>query len=332
MPLKKSYIALGLGVVSAIVFISSMTGTILFRYLFFLLTSLPIFLSGLGWGWRSASLSGLSCFILLTFLVGYEPALLCAAGQIVPAIVLCYLALLSRPRMHEDQVKETLEWYPPGRLLLWASLMAGSFSFILFLLSDRDLESLKSNFKEYISKSINASLYSSGELQSLIDEEQITTLTDLAITLVPAGTSVSWLCALLFNLWLAGRITLASGQLQRPWPHLSELEYPPGTALMLVASMLAANASGKVSLVGIAFLGSFFILYVLSGLSVLHHITQATSWRPFILWILYISLFLINFWVALCVAIIGLLEGPLKFRQRISSTGKDPPSSKIHKI
>lgn len=326
-----TFISIVLGIISAVVFTSSATGALLIRYFFFLLTSLPIFLSGLGWGWKSACLSGLSCFIILTLLLGFEPAFICATGQIIPSIILCYLALQSRSYYSEEQTQEVREWYPPGRLLLWAALMAGSFSFLLFLISDVDLEILKNNFKEYITKSLNTSL-NSIDLPSIINETELSSLADLAIRIIPAASAVSWLSALIFNLWLAARIAKATGHLKRPWPDLSEIDYPSGTALMLLAAILATNAKGVVSPIGISFLGAFFLLYVLCGLAVVHHITRTTSWRPFILWALYITLFLINFWIALLVALIGLLDGPLRLRQRSFHSGQPPPSSKISNV
>ncbi len=51
-------IAVLLGLVSAVVFASATTGPMLMRYVLFLLTSLPIFLAGLGWGWRFAGVAG----------------------------------------------------------------------------------------------------------------------------------------------------------------------------------------------------------------------------------------------------------------------------------
>ncbi|MFM7083591.1 MAG: DUF2232 domain-containing protein [Hyphomicrobium sp.] len=326
--INNTLITIGLGIISAVVFTSSATGPLLVRYFFFLLTSFPIFLSGLGWGWQSACLSGFSCFIILAFLLGFEPAFICASGQIIPSIILCYLGLQSRSYYSDEENLELREWYPSGRLLFWAALMAGSFSFLLFLITDADLEKLRNNFKEYITNSLNSSL-SSIELSSVINEKELSVLTDLAIRIIPAASAISWLSALIFNLWLAGRIAKASGHLKRPWPDLSELNYPSGTALILLAAVLAANAKGVVSLIGISFLGAFFLLYVLCGLAVIHNVTRTTTWRPYILWALYLSLFLINFWIALLVAVIGLLDGPLRLRQRIFRSGQPPPSSKI---
>ncbi|MGE5265912.1 MAG: DUF2232 domain-containing protein, partial [Deltaproteobacteria bacterium] len=59
------FIALLLGLVSAVVFLSATTGPMLIRYALFLFTSLPIFLAGLGLGWRFAAIAGLASAIMV---------------------------------------------------------------------------------------------------------------------------------------------------------------------------------------------------------------------------------------------------------------------------
>jgi hypothetical protein len=51
-------IALGAGLISAVVFASATTGPLLMRMVLFLLTALPLFLAGLGLGPRAAAVAG----------------------------------------------------------------------------------------------------------------------------------------------------------------------------------------------------------------------------------------------------------------------------------
>ena len=112
-----------------------------------------------------------------------------------------------------------------------------------------------------------------------LGEAEYDTLTELALTLLPAATAVSWMAALLFNLWLAARITLASGRLQRPWPDLAAITFPPGTPLLLAASTAASFAPGHAGLAAAGFAGSFYLAYVLLGLAVVHY-TARTQLAP----------------------------------------------------
>ncbi len=67
------------------------------RYVLFLLTSLPIFLAGLGWGWRFAALAGFASIAIVALIGGPLVALIYGVTQILPAVALTYLALLSAP-------------------------------------------------------------------------------------------------------------------------------------------------------------------------------------------------------------------------------------------
>lgn len=308
---KSILIGLGLGLVAAVVFASATTGPLLVRYVLFLITSLPIFLAGLGWGWQSGLVAALTSAGLVLGFAGPLPALAYLLTQALPAATLCYLALLHREVPSATGVE--IEWYPPGRLVFWAALMAGLLVLIIFALAGGDLEAAKGELKDYLEKSLKDSL-PTAEGGAELTPEQLGALADTVISLMPAATSVSWMSALIFSLYLAGRITLASGQLVRPWPRLDTIAYPRGSSLLLLGALLASAAGGIAGVTGLAFLGSFVLAYTLLGLAVIHCVTRGKPWRPFALWALYLGLLVVNISIALIVALIGILDGPLDFR------------------
>jgi magnesium-transporting ATPase (P-type) len=321
-------IALLLGLVSAVVFASATTGPMLFRYVLFLLTSLPIFLAGLGWGWRFAAVAGGASATFVALLAGPLAGAIYALTQIVPAIILSYLALLNRTYVPEGSDADVTEWYPVGRLVLWAAVMAGTITLLVLLIIGQDFEELRAGLKTYLSEAIKTSMPESAGGAPL-DEQQLETMTNIVVAVMPAASAVSWLTALVVNLWLAGRITLAAGQLQRPWPDISGLEFPPGTALMLLASMLGTGAKGITGAVGTAFLGAFFLAYVFAGLAVIHYVTRGKSWRSLGLWMLYLGLLVVAVWIAVVIALVGLAERPLRLRDRAFPSGPPPPPAPV---
>lgn len=325
---NQAFIALLLGLVSAVVFMSATTGPMLIRYALFLLTSLPIFLAGLGWGWRFAALAGLASVAMVAAVAAPAVAAIYALTQILPAVALSYLALLNRPYQPDGAAAETVEWYPVGRLVLWAAVMAGSITLAVLVVIGQDFDELRTGLKEYLSEAIKTNMPPGTDGKPL-DATQLETMTDIMIAVLPAASAVSWLTALVFNLWLAGRITLAAGQLKRPWPDISAMEFPPGTALMLLASMLATGAKGIAGAVGTAFLGAFFLAYVFAGLAVIHYVTRAKPWRPFGLWLLYIGLLVVAVWIAVIIALVGLAERPLRLRERAFPSGPPPPPAPV---
>lgn len=322
------FIAVLLGLVSAVVFASATTGPMLMRFVLFLLTSLPIFLAGLGGGWRFAALAGTASVLIVTALAGPQIAGIYALTQIIPAVILTYLALLNRPYQPEGGETVTIEWYPVGRLVLWAAVMAGTITLIVLLVIGQDYEELRAGLKKFLAEGIKTNMPPDATGAPL-DDAQLETMTSIMVAVMPAASAVSWLTALVFNLWLAGRITLAAGQLQRPWPDISALDFPPGTALMLIASMLATGAKGITGAVGTAFLGAFFFAYVLGGLAVIHYVTRGRSWRPFGLWMLYVGLLVVAVWIAVFIALVGLAERPLRLRERAFPSGPPPPPAPV---
>jgi hypothetical protein len=152
--------------------------------------------------------------------------------------------------------------------------------------------------------------------------KEIDEATAVALALLPAASAVSTMGSLLINMWLAGRITLASGRLQRPWPDLAALAYPSGTPLLLAVATGAGLLSGLPGLIGAGFAGPLFLAYVLLGLAVVHYVTRGRSWRPFALWGLYAALFIMNTVASLAIALLGLTESIWSLRSMASARDK----------
>ena len=151
--------------------------------------------------------------------------------------------------------------------------------------------------------------------------------TAVALALLPAASAISTMGSLIFNMWLAGRITLASGRLQRPWPDLAAIAYPIGCAASARARRRgAAFLSGLPGLIAAGFAGPLFFAYVLMGLAVVHYVTRGRSWRPFALWALYAALFVMNTIASLAVALLGLAEAIWPIR-RIAAPRNGPPKT-----
>ena len=116
----------GAGLVSAALFASAATGTALAGILFYL-TPLPICLAGLGWGWTTAGVAALAGTLVAGGVLGPAAGAVFAGAIALPIAVLCYLALLSRPVAATGGQQAALEWYPIGRLVGWAAIVAGVF-------------------------------------------------------------------------------------------------------------------------------------------------------------------------------------------------------------
>jgi hypothetical protein len=313
-------IALGAGLISAVVFASATTGPLLMRMVLFLLTALPLFLAGLGLGPRAAAVAGFSGALLV--LVAGSPlgALVFAASQAIPATILVYLVMLNR--VADDG---RTEWYPVGRIVIAAALIAGSFATLTLFLLGGDIETLRSALRGMLQTFVDNELPKMPDAPTL-GPADIDEATGIALALLPAASAISTMGSLLFNLWLAGRITMASGRLQRPWPDLAAMVYPPTAPLMLAAATAAGFLAGLPGMIAAGFAGPLLFAYVLLGLAVVHYTTRGRSWRPFALWGLYASLFIMNTIASLAIALLGLAEAIWPMR-KLSPPPDEPPST-----
>jgi hypothetical protein len=314
------FIALALGLVAAVVFVSATTGPLPVRLILFLITPLPLLLAGLGWGVRAALLAALAGTGLL-IAAGPMVAAVFALSQAVPAAVLSYLALLNRPVIAagEDAAEPAKapprEWYPPGRLVVWTAIMAAIPAAIWTLIADANSTEIKQALETALAEAFKVGSIT-GPGGTPLDAESVAQISAIIYAALPGGSAIAWMSGLLLTLWLAGRIMLASGQLTRPWPDLSAMEFPPGTALVFAIALGAAFLAGPAGLIARAFLGAFLLAYVLLGLCVLHYTTRGSKWRPFILWGVYITLLILSAYVAIPLALIGLSDRFLNFRRR----------------
>jgi predicted membrane protein DUF2232 len=306
------------GLVSAVVFASATTGPLLMRMVLFLLTPLAMFLAGLGLGPLAAVVAGIAGMAFVLVAGSATGALVFTASQAIPVVVLTYLASLNR-----QTDAGNVEWYPVGRLVIAAAILAGLFSTLTLFLLGGDIDTLRTALRDMLQSFVNTELPKMPDAPTL-GAEEIDEATAIALALLPAASAISTMGSLLLNLWLAGRITMASGRLPRPWPDLAAIVYPPVTPLLLAVATGAGFLAGLPGLIAAGFAGPLFLAYVLLGLAVVHFMTRGRPWRPFALWGLYASLFIMNTVASLTIALLGLTEAIWPMR-KVSPPPKGPP-------
>ena len=158
------------------------------------------------------------------------------------------------------------------------------FSVLTLFLLGGDIDTLRTDAARPCSSSSSTPSCRRCPTRPTLGPEEIDEATAVALALLPAAPAISTMGSLLFNMWLAGRITLASGRLQRPWPDLAAIVYPPATPLLLAVATGAGFLAGMPGLIASGFAGPLFLAYVLLGLAVVHYVTRGRSWRPFALW------------------------------------------------
>lgn len=310
-------IGLTAGLIAAVVFVSATTGPLAMRVLLFLLTPLSLFLAGLGWSWTAALIGGIAGTLALALATTPGIGMVFAIAHAIPVAILSYLVTLNRPAAGpgpDTDPATRLEWYPVGRIVIWAAAISGAMALAAMVMIGPDIETLKVTVRKLIDEVFKAQIEAVNGGKQL-GEEELAKLTDVGLYLLPAATALSWMSTILLNLWLAGRITAASGKLQRPWPDIAAMRFPRLAPAVLALSTAATFLTGYPALAAAAISGAFYFAYVLMGLAVIHYITRGQPWRPFVLWALYGALFILNTGVSLVIAILGLADSFIAIRK-----------------
>ena len=114
-------IGIGAGAAAALLFASVASGTLLSIPLFYL-APLPILIAAIGWSQWAALIAAITGAIGIAAVFGTVFFFAFLAGAGVPGWWLGYLAMLARPAA--GGTNAGLEWYPPGRLVTWAAILA----------------------------------------------------------------------------------------------------------------------------------------------------------------------------------------------------------------
>jgi len=320
-------IAIGAGLASAALYASASTGTLLGVFVLFFMSPMPVAIAGLGWGWASGAIAATVGTLLAAFIAGPRSGVVYLVALGAPAAVFSYLALLNRqvelePEAGNGHGGVATEWYPIGRLVAWASVWAGLVAAAALLGTASDAAGIRAALLEVFEKTRLAEAMGSGG-RPLTPQEKNAFIALMA-TLFPWAISTMWFTIAMFNLWLAGHVTRASGRLARPWPDLSAISLPPAMPLAFGAAVLGTFLADMPGLVASGFASSLMFALMLLGLAILHRITRGTALRPAILGTVYASLLFLQPVSALLVAMIGLAE---PFFRRGPAGAGPPPST-----
>ncbi len=307
-------IGIGGGLASALLFYSAARGSAALGTMLLVLTPLPSLLVGLGWGWLPAAAGAAAGGIATAIAAGTPFAAGYGLALGVPAMLIPYLAYLSRPDP-QDQSKR--EWYPLGRLVAAVALYGGSLPVLVLPLIGGSYEVLRPPMGEML-RTMSARAPELG-LKPL-DDQQVDALAGLIVDMLPGAFAAYWVGIFTLNLYLAGRIARASGRLARDWPDLPGLTYPPGFPLLAALAIAATFAPGILGVAGTSFAGALLFAYLLGGLALMHLLARARA--PWLLWGVYAGLVLFGPYAALILMLAGLLEPVLRLGRRF---GTPPP-------
>lgn len=314
-------IGIGAGAAAALLFASVTSGSWLSIPLFYL-APLPIMIAGLGWSHWAAMTAAVAGALGLGAVFGTVFLLAFAAGAGFPAWWLGYLAMLARPVAATNgsgQGAASFEWYPPGRLVVWAAALGVLVVIVAIPNFGIDADSFRAGLRDALNAIMRVNSGTPARAGSNTER-----LLEILVNAIPPAAAVLATITNLLNLWLAARVVKFSGRLARPWPQLSSMSFPPLMAAALAVAIVLSFLDGMLGIVGGIVAASLLLAYGVLGFAVLHAITQGMSARPFVLSITYAGVILLG-WPMLALCLLGLVDTAIGLRGRVSAK-RGPPT------
>lgn len=321
-------IGIGAGAAAALLFASVTSGTLLSIPLFYL-APLPIMIAGLGWSHWSALIGALGASLVLGSIFGSVFFFAFLAGAGIPAWWLCYLTLLARPGAPSggngaSPAAAALEWYPPGRLVVWASILGTVVVLVAIPNFGTDGESFRAGLTAALTRMLQVVTATPDDGAAVASPDNSAAFIGFLVTAIPPAAAVLATVTNVFNLWLAARIVKFSGRLTRPWPQLAEMTFPPLFPATLALAFVLSFLGGMVGIVAGVLTAGMLMAYGVLGFAVLHSITQGINSRGFLLGGVYASVVVFG-WPVLVLCLLGLIEAVFNLRARAASK-RGPPA------
>jgi hypothetical protein len=294
-------VGLAAGVATALLFAAATAGSMTAVLLFYI-APLPILIASLGWSHVAGLLAAASATLAMPAFSGVF--LVAVAVIAFGAWWLGYLTLLARPASGEAEGE--FEWYPIGRLVLWAAGIGTLVVAAVVPTLGTDQQSLQAALRTTYERILN-------------DQAMV----DFLVLVVPPAAAVFSTVVYLFNLWLAARIVKMSGRLKRPWPDLSALTLPRATLTFLLLSIAASFLPDLMGILGAAWAASLIMILGILGLAVLHFATRGMNSRPLVLAGVYATVLMLG-WPLLLISLAGLSEMLFGLRLRIARRRHSP--------
>ncbi len=288
-------VGLAAGAAAALLFASVVAGSMAAVILFYL-APLPIMIAALGW----SHLSGLIAAVSATATLGAFSGLFIVAVALIAfgAWWLAYLTLLARPASNGGGAD--LEWYPVGRLVLWAAVIGTLVVAAAIPNFGSDQQSLQSNLRRIYER--------------IVREPSII---DLLVVAVPPAAAVFTMLTNVFNLWLAARAVKISGRLKRPWPDLAGLSLPVSSLALLALAIIGSFLPDLFGILSSAFAASLLMAFAIAGLAVLHFTTRGMRGRALALASTYVAALVLG-WPVLLLTFAGIADRVLGIRSRMA--------------
>lgn len=275
------------------------------------LAPLPIMIIALGYGVRhGASAALLATAILSVYphpVVGMVYSLMVAG----PAWLACYAAS-GAPRGRRDYVTGN---YPGWAALAPAAIIAlvVSLWLIVATLSFGSLDDALNPIRARAYIVLDEMIKDNKSLEGKFDP---VALSGSVAMVVPAFIACYSVGIHIVNLWIAGRLTLASGLLTRPWPDIAEgFRLPKAVGAVFLSGLALSLFNGPSAAIGYTITATMGLILSFQGLAVAHARLRDRSNGMILLGGMYFLVGLLG-WPLVLFTLVGLIDLLADFRNR----------------
>ncbi len=261
-------IAIGSGLVSALLFLSVVAGNLLSLLLIYL-APLPLVIASLGWGPAIGLAAALTGTVFLGTIMGPVASVMFFLLYAGPPVLFARLMLMARTE--EDG---TVSHYPAGYLLAWIGAIAiGLVAFAHYVLA-----SAQGGLPSVIEEVLPSMMPDAEALVQQLRDAGLEMTREEFFRQVglyaPAITAVLWYAIVVINLTLGQMIVRQSGLARRPALNWARTELPFSLAPALAVALLLAQTGGDSGFIGFTASIILAVPYFLMGLISIHVTTR----------------------------------------------------------
>lgn len=303
-------LAIAAGLASALVYLSVLSGGLLGVLLAYV-TPLPVVLVGLSHGLSRLAI-GCAVGLAVVAVVAPAAALPFTVVSLVPALIVVRQALLCRPT-----AAGTVEWYPPGLVLVWLAMAAVGLLLAGALLGGSGGSGIEAETRDAVSRFVD-------EVAPGIPADSRALAVKWWSALFPAMLGGAWVLMAALNGVLGQWTVVRAGHALRPTPVYSALDLPPALlAPLLAAAVVGATADGDAGYMGRNLALVLLWPYLFAGLALVHRLLAGKPRAGLLLAVFYVTFFTMSGWAWLTVAGLGLVSHWIRPHPRKAGTGQE---------
>jgi hypothetical protein len=307
-------IAFGAGLAAGVLFVLPAKGMMAGVWLS-ILAPMPLMIAVLAYG----SLAGLfAVFVGAVACAAMQPALslVFLVTTAFPSVLLGWLA--AHPFAHERRLG-------PGFLMTAVAGLAiaavwGMMGFVAVVHGDLDAAAtqIASGLRDMLQR-----------MKGIEDGAAIMSLDDFVqwlVASIPAIMAFWTVLVMSLNLWLAARVAMLSGLLNRQWPDLpTHLELPRVALGAFALAVLACALPGASRVLGSPAAVALGVAFSFQGLAAIHRVTRGSAARSGVLWGLYVLMFFLFPLPLFVAAGVGVADNVRPLRRSPSTPTSNNP-------